>query len=150
MKTASLVASVALVGVLASSAAGLDARATRLYDQISPFGLSTPVAEWIAEEAARARVRNIRVGNTGGNYGISDSNGLIKIQDSAGGRSIRNLTHEIAHIGAGLKGGHDCRWIRYLTGMAVRFEERFGRGQKWGTHSLESYYSRYNLERCRR
>lgn len=129
-------------------ASALDSRATRLYNQIAQFGIAKPVAEWIAEEAANVRVRTIQVKNIR-NYGVSDSNGVITIQNSAGGRSIRNLTHEIAHIGAGLSGGHDCRWIRYLTAMAGRFEAQFGRGQGWGTNSLESYYPRYRLDHCR-
>lgn len=137
-----------LFGLSATAASALDARETRLYEQISEFGMSKAVAEWVAEEAAKARVRTIRIGNTRGSYGVAESGGKITIQNSAGGRSVRNLTHEIAHIGAGL-GGHDCRWIKYLMAMAVRYEARFGRGQAWGTHSLESYYPRYNLGRCR-
>ena len=149
MRMAILLVALALGGLFATSASALDSRATRLYDQIVELGISKPVAEWMAEEAVKARVSTIRVTNMQ-SYGRSDSTGKITIQNSAAGRSIRNLTHEIAHIGAGVAGGHDCRWIRYLTAMAGRFEERFGRGKGWNISSLESYYPRYRLERCRR
>lgn len=148
MRTLVLPALLALFGLFATSVSALDARQMRLYEQIVDFGIAKPVAEWIAEEAVKARVRTIRIGNTRGSYGVAESGGKITIQNSAGGRSVRNLTHEIAHIGAGL-GGHDCRWIKYLTAMAVRYEALFGRDQAWGTHSLESYYPRYRLGRCR-
>ena len=149
MKLTILLAVLALGGLLATSASALDSRATRLYSQIAELGISKPIAEWLAEEAAKARVSAIRVGKIR-DYGRSDSTGKITIQDSAAGRSIRNLTHEIAHIGAGVAGGHDCRWIRYLTTMAGRFETKFGRGRGWNTSSLESYYPRYRLDRCNR
>lgn len=149
MRMIVLLAVLAIGGLLATSASALDSRATRLYNQIAEFGIAKPVAEWIAEEAAKARVKTIRVKNIK-DYGVSASDGTITIQNSAGGRSIRNLTHEIAHIGAGVAGGHDCRWIRYLTAMAGRFEAKFGRGQGWNTTSLESYYPRYRLDRCKR
>lgn len=140
----------ALCAFNGSVAGALDSKTARIYGQIAPSGIAKPVAEWLAEEAAKARVRAISIGNTGRNFGVSESGGKITIQNSAGGRSVRNLTHEIAHIGAGLEGGHDCRWIKYLTAMALRYEERFGRGGAWGTHSLESYYGRYKLDRCRK
>jgi len=149
MKMIVLLAVLAVGGLLATSSSALDSRATRFYNQIAEFGIAKPVAEWIAEEAAKARVKTIRAKNIK-DYGVSASDGTITIQNSAGGRSIRNLTHEIAHIGAGVAGGHDCRWIRYLTAMAGRFEAKCGRGQGWNTNSLESYYPRYRLDRCKR
>ena len=149
MKLVVLLIALSLGGLVTTSATALEPRATRLYNQIVELGISKPIAEWLAEEAAKARVSSIRVGKLR-DYGRSDSTGKITIQDSAGGRSIRNLTHEIAHIGAGVAGGHDCRWIRYLTAMAGRFEARFGKGQGWNTKSLDSYYPRYRLDRCKR
>ena len=148
MKRFVSILAVILLSLVTSSAFGQSSREARLYNQIAEFGLSNKVAEWLAEEAARARVRSIKIGNTKGSFGVSSSNGTIVIQNSRGGRSIRNLTHEIAHIGAGVRAGHSCTWMRYLTKMALRYEEKFGKGGVWGTHSLGSYYPRYGLKKC--
>jgi hypothetical protein len=85
MRAVALIVLLALGGLLAGPAGALESKQTRLYDQISKLGIAPATAEWLAEEAAKAGVKAIRIGNTNGSYGLSQSGGKITLQDSAGG-----------------------------------------------------------------
>jgi|LGOV01.1.fsa_nt_gb hypothetical protein len=118
-------------------------RIERLSQEISQFRNNPEIVAFLAEEAARAGVRSIRPVPSGGiplngnrvliQYGLTTDKKIIYINAaSAGGRSIVNLTHEIAHAArfGGKCGGHNSRWLNAYLEIAARFEERFP-GYRW-------------------
>lgn len=131
------------------------ARAERLFAQVSAFYADPAIARWVANEAASAGVSDIRYfgpGEGAGIYGMARSDsGDVLIQNSAAGRSLTNVTHEIAHIAAYRRDcfAHGRDWVEYLMAMAVRFEAAFP-GQRWGTvtptQSVQEKYTRYASE----
>lgn len=115
-----------------------NSRLERLKADLSVFQSDPEILDFLAQEAVRANVRSIQPVPTGGiplngrkvfiQYGLTTSDRIIYLnQNSAGGRSVVNITHEIAHVAkfGGNCGGHNRRWLEAYLGIAERYEERF-------------------------
>ena len=134
-------------------------REEKLFLEISEYISNPDVARFAAREAARAGVSRVRAYRSGenprGNYGMANSKTREVIIDAStsGGRSITNITHEIAHIAAYKRKcySHGKIFLRYLMGMAERYEEEFPNG-RWGrstpTGSVEAKYIRYRNDKA--
>lgn len=123
--------------ILVSPAFGAT-KTERLTEQISVFQSDPAIVQFLVEEAVRARVRSIKpmrpVGKYPdgrpkyGAYGRTTSSKQIYLHPTRpGGRSVVNITHEIAHAAAfgGRCGGHNKRWLKNYLEIAKRFETRF-------------------------
>ena len=147
----------------------------RLYQQLTEITTDSEVLIYLVEEAKATRVSNIyavssakiaSVCNTRAAYGCAPftetrRNGVTRQRgevylnaEMAGGTGVMNITHEIAHIAASRKGcyGHGDAWLKYLMGMAERFEGRFP-NIRWGrsdpTDSVDRKYERYAADRSK-
>lgn len=133
-------------------------REEKLFLEISEFISDPAIARYAAREAAQAGVSRVRAyrpsENPYGNYGMANSKTREVVIDAStsGGRSITNITHEIAHIAAYRRKcySHGNIFLRYLMGMAERYEEEFPNG-RWGrstpTGSVEAKYIRYKNDK---
>jgi|TARA_B110000977_G_scaffold187979_1_gene255692 hypothetical protein len=140
-----------------------EGRIQTLTSDISQFRSDPRVIAFLAQEAARAGVRSVKSypnsAYTNGRapaFGQAETGGKILIDGkSAAGRSIVNITHEIAHIASlgGACGGHNMGWLTAYRGIAARFEEQFPNA-KWSgttpTARVNRNIDRFNIgARCR-
>lgn len=125
------------------TSSGSNQRFERLTQQIAVFQNDPAIVQFLAEEATRAGVRTIEPVPADGvflngrryfyEYGVTTDDGRIYLNaNSVGGRSVVNITHEIAHATrfGGRCGGHNQAWLSAYLDIAERFEQRFP-GVRW-------------------
>lgn len=129
---------VALSGCVAEGPAS-SGRFEKLSAEIAQFQSNPAIIEFLATEATNAGVREIRGfedSHPDAIWGSSDSKGIIRLNTAkAGGTSVVNITHEIAHAAsdyAGTCGGHGTRWLAAYVTIAERYEARFP-GSLWSS-----------------
>lgn len=112
-------------------------RISKLSAELAEFQSDPKIIEFLAIEAAKAGIREIRGyvdTSPDASYGNVDSKMIIRLNIAkSGGTSVVNITHEIAHAASGLAGGcggHGTRWLAAYVAIAERFEAQFP-GVKW-------------------
>lgn len=146
--------------VLTTSAPLLQAKSRKsITDAISQLQPSPEIAAFFIEEATRAKVGDIIIVSTGGDYGSttwrSDTQrSVITINIGIrGGSSATNIAHEISHAAVFRRGcfNHGAKWLAYHMEIAKRFEARFP-GLPWSgkrpTANVAGKAARYKEDRC--
>jgi len=154
--------------VIASCAPSQEMRTSRiasLTEDLQKFQTNPEIISFLAQEAANAGVRRIIPfsGTDTGRVKRSPAYGMARSSDktvlldagSAGGRSVVNITHEIAHFYAfgSACSGHSSKWLNAYLEIAKRYEARFP-GARWSrttpTKRVMRNVQRYGIgTRCR-
>jgi len=150
---------IALMGLLVSACSSSPeeyretSRYANLLEKISSVQSDTDVAQFLADEAYVAGVRDVIFSQTRSYYGRASADGEISLSTLLpGGTGVVNITHEIAHVAARSTlscGCHTKNWILAYQQIALRFEEKFP-GRKWSgvtpTQRVNQNISRYNIK----